>query len=220
VPDTVELDFYFDPACGWAWRTSLWIREVATMRPISITWKLVSLGVINAPDDWRVGTSANQVRGAMMVRTLIRAQHLGGNDAVDRLAISYGNAMHGRHDDMREPAVQARCLEEAGLAATLYADAQDDQATETEMIDVTRDAMDRLQLFGVPTLVLAGSRVAVFGPVIHPVPSGQEALDLWDHVYFSLRQPYLYEMKRTRDKYDAPQFADARGLPIAVPVPA
>ena len=110
MSDSVDIDFYFDPACGWAWRTSLWIREVASLRPVNITWKLVSLGVINAPADWRVGTSANQVRGGKMVRTLIRAQQVGGNDAVNRLFISYGNAMHGRSDDMNQLDVQQRLL--------------------------------------------------------------------------------------------------------------
>jgi protein-disulfide isomerase-like protein with CxxC motif len=217
VSDSVDLDFYFDPACGWAWRTSLWIREVASLRPINVTWKLVSLGVINAPADWRVGTSANQVRGGKMVRTLIRAQQVGGNDAVNRLFISYGNAMHGRGDDMNELDVQKRCLEDAGLSTELFEEAQADPAIETQMVDITREAMTDLELFGVPTLVLKGSKVAVFGPVIHPVPTGDAALELWDYTYFSLKQPYLYELKRTRAKYDAPQFADAQGLPAAAP---
>jgi protein-disulfide isomerase-like protein with CxxC motif len=220
VPDSVNLDFYFDPACGWAWRTSLWIRDVASRRPITITWKPVSLGVINAPADWRVGTSANQVRGGKMVRTLIRAQQVAGNEGVNRLFISYGNAMHGRGDDLNEADVQQRCLDEAGLPADLFDAAQADAATEAEMIERTRTAMDELHLFGVPTLVLKDSKIAVFGPVIHPVPTGDEALELWDVTLYSLKQPSLYELKRTRDKYDAPQYADERGLPVAAPVPA
>ncbi len=217
MSDSVDLDFYFDPACGWAWRTSLWIREVASLRPVNITWKLVSLGVINAPADWRVGTSANQVRGGKMVRTLIRAQQVGGNDAVNRLFISYGNAMHGRGDDMNELDVQKRCLDDAGLPTDLFDQAQADPETENEMVAITRQAMTDFQLFGVPTLVLKDSKVAVFGPVIHPVPTGDEALELWDYTCFSLKRPYLFEMKRTRAKYDAPQFADAQGLPAAAP---
>jgi 2-hydroxychromene-2-carboxylate isomerase len=212
--DAIDLDFYFDPACGWAWRTSLWIREVATKRPINVTWRVVSLGVINAPEDGRSGPPMGQVRGARAVRTLIQAQRHGGNAAVDRLYVSYGNANHGRGDDMNDPPVHERCLDEAGLPPDLHSIALDDATTETEMVDATRAAMHKLRLFGVPTLALSGSDVGVFGPVIHPVPVGQEALDLWDYVRFSLERPYLYEMKRARDKYDRPQFADARGLAV------
>jgi protein-disulfide isomerase-like protein with CxxC motif len=217
VSDSVDLDFYFDPACGWAWRTSLWIREVANLRPINITWKLVSLGVINAPPDWQAGSPANQVRGSKAVRTLIRARQVGGNDAVNRLFISYGNAIHGRADDMNEADVHKRCLEDAGLSPELFDQAQADPETENQMVAITRQAMTDYQLFGVPTLVLKDSKVAVFGPVINPVPTGDEALDLWDVTLFSLKRPYLFEMKRTRAKYDAPQFADAQGLPAAAP---
>src|SRR5215216_504955 len=119
----IDLDFYFDPACGWAWRTSLWIREVATQRPINVQWKVVSLGVINAPDG--LDTALSQVRGARAVRTLIQARRHAGNAAVDRLFVSYGNAVHGRGEDLNDEFVHACCLEEAGLPQDLYAAAQD-----------------------------------------------------------------------------------------------
>ena len=89
-----------------------------------------------------------------MVRTLIRAQQVGGNDAVNRLFISYGNAMHGRSDDMNELDVQQRCLADAGLPTELFDQAQADPETENHMVAITRQAIDKYQLFGVPTLVL------------------------------------------------------------------
>ncbi len=214
VPEQIELDFYVDPSCGWAWRTSLWARQVATERPIAITWKPFSLSVVNSPAGWEHDESIGHQRGARLLRALLAARREGGNAALDRLLIAYGNAMHGRREDLHDDAVQARCLEEAGFATSLYADAQQDPVTEQEMITETRTAMETLSVFGVPTLALAGSNIAVFGPVVHPVPVGQPAVELWDYVYYSLRNSGLYEMKRTRVKYDRPQFADARGLPV------
>ena len=164
----LELDFYLDPVCGWAWRTSLWMREVATQRPLTITWKLASLGVINAPADWQPGSTSHRLRGAHLGRTLVMADRVAGNDAFNRLAISFGNAMHGRADDMNDPAVIARCLADAELPEDLYQAAQADQSTETEMIDQTRAVIQRLKLFGVPTIALAGSDLGVFGPVDPP----------------------------------------------------
>jgi predicted DsbA family dithiol-disulfide isomerase len=216
VPEPVEIDFYSDPACGWAWRTSLWIRLVAKERPIKVNWKVFSLGVVNFPDDWRTDTTISHIRGANMMRTLIAAERLGGQDAANRLSIAYGNAMHGwgDKDSMSKREIHLRCLDEAGLPSSLFDDAQADQSTETELVAVTRKAIDELGVFGVPTIALTGSNVAVFGPVIHPVPLGQEAIDLWDGLLAALRQPALFELKRTRVKYDRQQLATPEGLPV------
>ena len=47
---------------------------------------------------------------------------------------------------------------------------------------------------------LKGSDIGIFGPVVDPVPSGAEALALWDSVYVALHAPYLYEIKRNRPR--------------------
>src|SRR5919198_6622501 len=49
---TQAVDFYFDVSCPWAWRTALWIREVAKVRPIQVTWKFLSLAKINEAGDY------------------------------------------------------------------------------------------------------------------------------------------------------------------------
>ena len=105
-------------------------------------------------------------------------------------------------------AIQARCLEEAGLPTTLYEEALADQSTHEEWMAEHRDAVERLDAFGTPTLALTGSDIGIFGPVVDPVPNGDEALALWDSVYVALRAPYLYEMKRTRPRRSNVQFAD------------
>jgi len=209
VADAIDLDFYFDPACGWAWRTSIWIRRIAAERSINVTWKLFSLTLNNAPDDMKNDPSLDTADGVAMERTIALARRIGGNAAVDKLYVAYGNARHGSKENYAEPAVQKRCLEAAGLPSTLFDEAMADPSTAQEVRTETREAIDKLAAFGVPTLVLAGSDIGVFGPVIDPVPSGQEALSLWDSVYTSLKQPFLYEMKRTRQHRPGVQFADA-----------
>jgi hypothetical protein len=94
MADDSNVDFYFDPTCGWAWRTSIWMRRVAAARGLTITWKLFSLAVVNQPDDYSKD-SPGHVLGVPMERTLVLAERTCGNDAVDKLYVAIGNVYHG-----------------------------------------------------------------------------------------------------------------------------
>ncbi|HEX8243754.1 MAG TPA: hypothetical protein VF541_09670, partial [Longimicrobium sp.] len=59
--------------------------------------------------------------------------------------------------------------------------------------------VERLGAFGVPTLVLDnGEGPGMFGPVIMPVPKGEEAGEMWDHMLWLTRHQGFFEMKRGR----------------------
>ena len=221
----IEVDFYFEPVCGWAWRTSIWMRRVAKQRPIHVNWKLLSLAAINSPDDWTKDPNEGHIHAAGLNRTLLLARRLGGNDAMDRLFVAYGNAIFGTHElltwgqrpnpklrasaeDPAYRALQSRCLEAAGLPADLYEQALGDPSTHEEWMAEHHAAVERLGAFGTPTLALAGSDIGIFGPVVDPVPDGEEALALWDSVHVALKSPYLYEIKRNRPRRSNVQFAD------------
>jgi len=221
----VEVDFYYEPVCGWAWRTSIWMRRVAKMRPIKVNWKLLALAVINSPEDWTKDPNEGHLHAAGLNRTLILARRTRGNEAMDRLYVAYGNAIFGTHElltwgqrpnkelraDVSDPAyraLQARCLEQAGLPTSLYEEAMSDTSTLDEWFAEHHEAVQRLDAFGTPTVALSGSTVGVFGPVVDPVPDGDEALALWDSVHVALKAPYLYEMKRNRPRRSNVQFAD------------
>jgi 2-hydroxychromene-2-carboxylate isomerase len=226
MTEQIDVDFYFEPVCGWAWRTSIWLRRVAKVRPINVTWKVMSLAVVNSPEDWTKDPNEGHIHAAGLNRTLLLARRRGGNAAMDRLFVAYGNAIFGTHElltwgqrtnrslradpsDSEYRALQARCLETAGLPPTLYEEALADPSTHDEWMSEHLEAVTRVGAFGTPTIALSGSNIGVFGPVIDPVPDGDEAVALWDSVYVALRAPYLYEMKRTRPRRSNVQFADA-----------
>jgi 2-hydroxychromene-2-carboxylate isomerase len=109
---TQQVDFYFDVSCPWAWRTSLWIREVEKVRPMQVTWKFLSLAKMNEANDYsRDSHTASHATFPL----LARARERFGNDAVDRLYLALGRARHERKELLADPAVIERALTEAGL---------------------------------------------------------------------------------------------------------
>jgi len=226
MADKVEIEFYYEPVCGWAWRTSIWMRRVAKERPIDVNWKLLSLAAINSPEDWTKDPNKGHIDAAGLNRTLMLARRKAGNEAMDRLFVAYGNAIFGTRElltwgqrentslraDVEDPeyrALQAKCLQTAGLPTNLYEEAVADQSTLDEWMAENDEAVARLGAFGTPTIALKGSDIGVFGPVVDPPPSGADALALWDSVQVALQAPYLYEIKRNRPRRPNVQvFAD------------
>jgi predicted DsbA family dithiol-disulfide isomerase len=199
------VDFYFDPLCPWCWRTALWLRDVSHRQPVAITWKLFSLMVVNHPDDYDEDEQYN--KWFTLGRVLVAAREQGGNEAVERLYMSFGEVIHGeqRREELGTPSGVQTCLRRAGLPEDLYDKALADASTEETLLQEHKTAVERLGAFGVPTLVLEGSDIAIFGPVVEPVPTGAEADTLWEHTRWLLEQPYVWEIKRDRKLKLQPQ---------------
>ena len=191
APET--LDFYFDVLCPWAWRTSLWMREVARQLPLTINWKQFSLAIVNNADP----EGDFMRRDLALGRTLIAAERLGGNAGVDRLYLALGDAIHGRKLDAMEPSVMSEALSSAGLMPELFDAALSDDTTDLEYRASHQDGVSK-GAFGVPTLVFDGHEPGLFGPVIDPVPTGEDAVELWRLTRWSARQPFFWEFKRDR----------------------
>jgi 2-hydroxychromene-2-carboxylate isomerase len=191
---TNEIDFYTSPTCPWAWRTALWIRQVAEQTPLRINWKLLSLHIVNRGHDYAPDGHAFGYKGEIL---LVAARQFGGDAAFERLYMALGDALHGRKEE-RTDALLIGALAAAGLPERLFADSRSDPSFEQALVAEHEQAVSELDAFGVPTLRIPGSKLAFFGPVVDPVPTGAEALDLWQYVQWSLDKPYLYEVKRER----------------------
>jgi hypothetical protein len=80
-----------------------------------------------------------------------------------------------------------------------YAAAFDDESWDAA---VKESHDDGLSLVGddVGTPIIAVGGAAIFGPVVTPVPRGEEAGRLWDGVLLCLRTDGFFELKRGRDR--------------------
>ena len=191
---TQAVDFYFDVSCPWAWRTSLWIREVEKVRPIQVTWKFLSLAKINEAGDYaRDSHTASHATFPL----LARARERGGNDAVGRLYLALGQARHERKESLADAAVIERALTEAGLDPAWRTEAAAEPGVEKCILEEHQEGVERLKAFGVPTLSINGQR-GFFGPVITSVPTGEDAGELWDHIAWLAAREDFFEYKRSR----------------------
>ena len=192
----VTIDFHFDPQCPLAWRTALWIREARSVRPVDVRWRLFSLEIVNRKE----GVEPDYVngRGWTALRTLAYARRQRGNEGIEKLYIALGDAAHGRKESMNERSVVAACAQQAGFGAELVDAALADEKTIQEVIADHEEAVKRYHGFGVPTIALEGSSVGYYGPIIHTVPHGDQAGELWDYTFWALQQPNLFELKRDR----------------------
>jgi len=181
---TTNADFWFDPACPFAWITSRWILEVEKVRDISVTWHIMSLAYLNQDKDaWGP------------VRVSMAAEQRHGRESLLPLYTALGTRRHNEGGDFDRATIEA-ALTEAGLPTDL-ADAMDDDSYDQAIQESHHRGMDQVgDDVGTPTIAFEGA--AFFGPVLSSIPRGEEAGQLWDGCVTVAKVPYFYELKRSR----------------------
>ncbi len=190
-----DADFWFDPACPFAWITSRWMLEVERVRDIEVTWHIMSLAYLNQDkdisDDYRQFLST----AWQPVRVLMAAEQKYGKEALLPLYTAMGNRIHLEKQEKDRAMIEA-ALEEAGLDAAL-ADAMDDPSYDEAIAASHERGMNQVgNEVGTPTIAFNGR--AFFGPVISKAPRGEDAGRLWDACVTLSDYPHFYELKRSR----------------------
>ena len=198
----MNVNFWFDPICPWAWITSRWILEVAPMRHLTVRWHVMSLSVLNEGRDLSAEYRERMDIARGPVRVLIAAQQRHGDDVLLPLYTALGMRFHLEHAPIERATVEA-ALADCELPADL-AEAMTSTDYDTLLQASHEDGIQRVGLeVGTPIISVNGA--SFFGPVVTPMPKGEAAARLWDGVVLVTGTDGFFELKRTRDR--RPEFA-------------
>ncbi len=196
--EATPVDFWFDPLCPWAWITSRWLLEVAKIRPVAPRWHVMSLAVLNEnKEDMPERYKEAMAKAWGPVRVCIAAEQKFGPDVLGPLYTAIGTRFHHEKAERDRATIEA-ALADAGLPAEL-AEAMDSTDYDEALRASHCNGMDRVG-YEVGTPVIAVGDLAIFGPVVSPVPRGEAAARLWDGVLLIAGTDGFFEMKRGRTR--------------------
>lgn len=188
-------DFWFDPVCPWAWISSRWAGEVTQVRDVEFRWHIFSLGALNENKDVEPEYRELLKKAWGPARVVAAARNAHGDSVIKPLYDELGNRIHlGKQKDYDiaiAEALQAVGLPQELALAAHREDLDDDlRAGNAEALSLVGDDV------GVPIISVEGA--AFFGPVLTPIPRGEQAGKLWDGVLLVATTPGFYELKRSR----------------------
>ena len=196
--EPIRVDFWFDPICPWAWITSRWMLEVEKVRPVTTAWHVMSLSVLNEEKEGLSERYRESMRTAWgPVRVLIAAEQAHGPQVLLPLYTALGTRFHHEKAPRDRETITA-ALAEAGLPAGL-ADAMDTDKYDAAVRASHADGIERVgHDVGTPIITVQG--MSVFGPVVSPIPRGEDAGRLWDGVHLLAGVDGFFELKRSRTR--------------------
>ncbi len=192
-----EVDFYFDPTCPWAWMASRWMLEVEKVRDVAVTFRVMSLSVLNDGRDLPEEYLQAMADAWVPARAAIGVEQAHGSDGVRAFYTAIGTRFHPNDEPKGDLEVVRAALADCGFDEGIA-----DRATTTEWDDALRASHEAGMRpvgndVGTPVIHINGK--ALFGPVISPAPKGEAAGELFDGLEKVTAYDGFFELKRSRD---------------------
>jgi len=212
-----RVDLFVDPACPWTWITSRWLVAIAPERNLEISWRSFSTEVRDGgirlsdaiPEHVRAIAMARKQleRRALGVLEAVRLHH--GEGAVGRFYAELGYRLNDPNRPTAAPPADViqTALSGAGLGVELekLAGNPDFQATVRESTEAALAVVGRDAKAPVITLERDGL-VGISGPFLSSVPTGDDALRLWDNLQEVLKNSFFLALRRVHSGPPRPQF--------------
>lgn len=201
--EVMDVDLYVDPTCAWSWTAFQWLDEVAPARQLYIRLRPYSLALRGGVDHLSEPLRTIRATGHRGLRVLAALE--------DESRCAYFHALAGSlYMSLaagRSPVIDiAAALAAAGSSASY--EAADDERWDDVIRAAMTSAQDAVGMSGeyqptIPVVAFASADhlVAFQGPLLDPVPTGRDALLLWDAVEMMGRLPGVYELSRPHGRH-------------------
>jgi len=194
-----SITFWFDASCPFTWRTSRWIRDVAARQGRSLQWQPMSLAILNEGKEIPEQYRQSHTHSRRAARLLIATGQRHGQAAVERLYTAIGVRRHDKGEPWSTELLTG-ALSDADLPADLIA-AADDTALEEPLRESHDAGQARVGTeSGSPILAIGDDR-GFFGPVVVPIPEGEDADRLFEAVRLLAAVPQFSELKGSRNPF-------------------
>jgi predicted DsbA family dithiol-disulfide isomerase len=189
--------FHVDPLCPWCYQALRWVRRLEELGVVRVEWAVFSLALANRKD----GDVDPDSGAGRALRTAVAVREAHGNRAMGDFFASLGALVHEQEAAAEDLGAIGAALRDPGLDGSLLARALDDPETWRAVVEEHDAVVREHRAFGVPTIVLdGGAGPAIFGPVISELPPDEEAVELWRHVSWLVRNTSFSELKRSRPR--------------------
>lgn len=185
-----------DPICPFAYETVAWLRHLRETVDITLTWRFFSLELINHKPHQKLPYARDWTWGWSMLRigAWLRRQ---GDDVFERWYVANGDQFFHHGKPVFTPDGARDVIAALGFTDDVVGVALDDHTTHDDVLADHNWLVKTHGAHGVPTLLI-DSGPALFGPVVMPAPTGEDAYTLWEAVLAWQNVPHLFEMRRPK----------------------